>query len=248
MLELKNISTGYGKEAVIKEASTTFEKGKVTGIIGVNGCGKSTLLKAIVGTLPIFDGEITLDEREAYTMSRKEIAQRIAYLSQEKNTPDMTAFQMVLHGRFPYLSYPHRYTENDRRIAENSLRAVGISRFAQTPLSDLSGGIRQMVYIAMALAQDTDYILFDEPTTYLDITHQLELFKILKGLADSGKGIVAVMHDLLFAFEFCDEIAVIHNGTVITKSKPCELCNSSIIQEIFNVQIKELNGKYFYDV
>jgi len=137
MLELKNISTGYGKEAVIKETSTTFEKGKVTGIIGVNGCGKSTLLKAIVGMLPIFDGEITLDEREAYTMSRKEIAQRIAYLSQEKNTPDMTAFQMVLHGRFPYLSYPHRYTENDRRIAENSLKAVGISRFAQTPLSDL---------------------------------------------------------------------------------------------------------------
>ena len=121
MLELNRISAAYGKQTVLNDVSAFFEKGKLTSIIGVNGCGKSTLLKAILGILPLSDGEIAVDGENLLTMSRNEIAKKIAYLSQGKNTPDMTVMQMVLHGRFPYLSYPRKYTSRDREIAYSAM-------------------------------------------------------------------------------------------------------------------------------
>ena len=202
MLELNRISAGYGKQTVLNDVSAFFEKGKLTSIIGVNGCGKSTLLKAILGILSLSSGEIFIDGENLLTISRNEIAKKIAYLSQGKNIPDMTVEQMVLHGRFPYLSYPRRYSSHDREVAIKAMEIVGVAEFAHKPLYSLSGGMRQNAYIAMALAQDTDYILLDEPTTYLDIAHQLELMRILRKLADSGKGIVTVMHNLTIAFDF----------------------------------------------
>ena len=165
MLELKNIFAGYGNKNILNGITVSFEKGKLTSIIGVNGCGKSTLLKAIPGILPLSGGEIMIDGKNLRSMSRNEIAKKIAYLAQGKNTPDMTVEQMVLHGRFPYLSYPRRYSQADRDIAGTAMEAVGISSLADKPMCELSGGMKQNAYIAMALAQDTDYILLDEPTT-----------------------------------------------------------------------------------
>ncbi len=250
MLELKNISAGYGKQTVLDGVTATFEKGKLTSVIGVNGGGKSTLLKAALGILPISQGEIMIDGQNLHAKSRNEIAGKIAYLSQGKNVPDMTVEQMVLHGRFPYLSYPRRYKNRDREFARKAMEAVGISELAQKPLYALSGGMRQNAYIAMALAQDTDYILLDEPTTYLDIAHQLDLMKLLRMLANQGKGIVAVMHDLPMAFDFSDEILLIENGKIKVQTTPDELSNGSFIQEIFKVQIKRIydSGKYYYDM
>ena len=248
MIELKNISAGYGNKNILNEMTISFEKGKLTSIIGVNGCGKSTLLKAILGILPLASGEIMIDKNDLRSMSRNEIAQKIAYLSQGKNTPEMTVEQMVLHGRFPYLSYPRRYKEADRKIAKSAMEAVNISYLADKPLCELSGGMKQNVYIAMALAQNTDYILLDEPTTYLDIAHQLELMKLLRKLTDTGKGIITVMHDLPLAFDFSDEIAVIQNGTVVTHTSPQELYTSPIIQENFGVKMERLSDhKFYYD-
>ena len=236
MLELNRISAGYGKQTVLNDVSAFFEKGKLTSIIGVNGCGKSTLLKAILGILPLL------------TMSRNEIAKMIAYLSQGKNTPDMTVMQMVLHGRFPYLSYPRKYTSRDREIAYSAMEQVGIADFAEKPLFMLSGGMRQNAYIAMALAQDTDYILLDEPTTYLDIAHQLELMRLLKQLSDNGKGIVTVMHELPLAFDFSDKLTVMSNGKIIACGTPSEICESHIVEDIFGVEIKQVQkGKYLYE-
>ena len=246
MLEIKNVTAGYGKHAVLNDVSVAFEKGKLTSIIGVNGCGKSTLLKAILGILPLSSGEIVIDGKELRSMSRIEIAQSVAYLAQGKNTPDMTVEQMVLHGRFPYLSYPRRYREADREIARKAMDAVGILHLADKSLYELSGGMRQTAYIAMALAQDTDYILLDEPTTYLDIAHQLELMKLLRGLANSGKGIVTVMHDIPLAFDFSDEITIIHNGIALRKGLPSEISGSPFIKEIFNVQIERMANQKFY--
>lgn len=247
MLELNRISAGYGKQTVLDGISVDFEKGKLTSIIGVNGCGKSTLLKAILGILPLSGGEITIDGENLLTMSRNEIAKKIAYLSQGKNTPDMTVEQMVLHGRFPYLSYPRRYSSHDREVAIKAMETVGVAEFAHKPLYSLSGGMRQNAYIAMALAQDTDYILLDEPTTYLDIAHQLELMRILRKLADSGKGIVTVMHDLPLAFDFSDTLTVMNNGGIIACGTPSELCNLPIIEDIFGVKIKQMQyDKYSY--
>ena len=246
MLELKNISAGYGNKTILDGVTASFEKGKLTSIIGVNGCGKSTLLKSILGILPPSDGEVVIDGSNVRALSRNEIAKKIAYLAQGKNTPDMTVEQMVLHGRFPYLSYPRRYKEIDREIALKAMETVGISCLSDTPVCELSGGLRQTAYIAMALAQDTDYILLDEPTTHLDIAHQLALMRILRGLADSGKGIVTVMHDLPMAFDFSDELVLIHNGTIAEKTTPIDMCQSSVIKDLFDVRIERMENDQFY--
>lgn len=246
MLELKNISAGYGSKTVLKDVTAFFEKGKLTSIIGVNGCGKSTLLKAILGILPLSDGEIVIDGSNASEVRRNDIAKKIAYLAQGKNVPDMTVEQMVLHGRFPYLSYPRRYREVDRKIAREAMETLGIAHLGDKPLCELSGGMRQTAYIAMALAQDTDYILLDEPTTHLDIAHQLDLMRILRGLADAGKGIIAVMHDLPLALDFSDELAVLHNGNLAKKATPTDICDLPIIEEIFGIRIERMENSQFY--
>ena len=247
MLELKNVTAGYGKYAVLNDVSVAFEKGKLTSIIGVNGCGKSTMLKAILGILPLRGGEVVIDGNNLQSMSRIEIAQSVAYLPQGKSTPDMTVEQMVLHGRFPYLSYPRRYREADREIARRAMDAVGILPLADKSLYELSGGMRQTAYIAMALAQDTDYILLDEPSTYLDIAHQLELMKLLRGLANSGKGIVTVMHDLPLAFEFSDRLAVMNDGKIIIQGIPGEIGSLHIIKDIFGVRVNRTqDDRYYY--
>lgn len=246
MLELKHITAGYGNKNILRDITVSFEKGKMTSIIGVNGCGKSTLLKAILGILPLSGGEILLDGNDLRSMSRVEIAKKISYLSQGKNTPDMTVGQMVLHGRFPYLSYPRRYRAVDREMAKNAMDSVGILHLADKQLYELSGGMRQNAYIAMALAQDTEYILLDEPTTYLDIAHQLELMKLLATLADRGKGVIMVMHDLPLAFDFSDEVVAIQNGTVVAHTTPSEMAALSVMHEIFGVRMeKTVNNKFY---
>ena len=248
MLEIKNVTAGYGKQPVLSGVSAAFEKGRLTSIIGVNGCGKSTLLKVMLGILPLTDGAVEIDGAELSALKRKEIAQRVAYLSQGKNTPDMTVMQMVLHGRFPYLGYPRRYTSRDREIAFAAMERMGISDLAEKPLYSLSGGMRQNAYIAMALAQDTEYILLDEPTTYLDIAHQLGLMQILRELANSGKGIVAVMHDLPLAFDFSDTLAVINKGTLSIQATPSEISESRVVEDIFGVKIRRgQKGNYLYE-
>jgi iron complex transport system ATP-binding protein len=247
MLEVNNLTVGYGKETVLDGVSTVFEPGKLTGIIGVNGCGKSTLLKSLIGELPITNGSIKIDSAEISGLKRNEIAKRIAYLSQGKNTPDMTVLQMVLHGRFPYLSYPRRYTSYDKEIAYSSMERLGIAELAEKSVCSLSGGMRQYAYIAMALAQNTDYILLDEPTTYLDIGHQIELMRILQELAREGKGVVAVMHDLPMAFEFSDVIAVLSSKKIIALDTPLNISNSQAIKETFGVGIQNsTDNKFLY--
>lgn len=250
MLELSNVSAGYGTCKVLDNVTASFSTRELISIIGVNGSGKSTLLKVILGVLPFYHGEIDIDGQGLRSLNRNEVAKKIAYLSQGKNTPDMTVEQLVLHGRFPHLSYPRRYTQCDKKIASDAMEAVGIADLAHKKLCTLSGGMRQNAYIAMALAQDTDYILLDEPTTYLDITHQFELMNLIRGLADKGKGIIAVMHDLPMAFNFSDRIFVIDKGQVKAFMTPQELSDTSIIGEVFNVKLKRMgdNGSFFYDI
>lgn len=238
MIELNAISAGYGPHTVLKDVSAVFETGKLTSIIGVNGCGKSTLLKAVLGMIPLSGGEITIDGKRSGGLTQNEIARKIAYLAQGKNTPDMTVGQLVLHGRFPHLRYPRRYTAQDHETAFSAMEQVGIAAWASKPLYTLSGGMRQNAYIAMALAQGTDHILLDEPTTYLDIAHQLELMKTLRTLADGGKGIVAVMHDLPMALTFSDRIVLLHDGRIISDDTPEQVCAQKTIDRVFGVAVK----------
>lgn len=246
MIEMKNISAGYNKKPVIEKISLTLPNKKLISLIGPNASGKSTLLKTATGILPKMSGEIIIDSEEISVLSQKEIAKKISYLSQENFIPDMTVGQLVLHGRFPHLSYPRRYTEKDRKIVCSVLNQTGIEEFSETPLASLSGGIRQVAYIAMALAQNTDYIFLDEPTTYLDISHQISLMKTLKALAESGKTIVTVMHDLPLAFNFSDSVIVLKDGKLIACDTPENICKSNIISDVFDVSLKHLPDEIGY--
>ena len=246
MIEIKDIASGYGKKAVIKNLSVSFEKGRLTSIIGPNGSGKSTLLKTVVGILQRRSGDIAIDGISAAAMSHREIAKHIAYLPQGRTTPDMTVGDLVLHGRFPHLKYPRRYSQHDRDIARSAMINIGIFELAEQPLSSLSGGMRQIAYIAMALAQDTDYILLDEPNTYLDISHQIELMKILRSLAEDSKGIICVMHDLPMALTFSDLVVTMQSGEISSSSTPSALFASNQIERLFGVNVQYENGEYSY--
>ena len=249
MIEIKNLSAGYREKEVLHGICVCLERGKLTSVIGVNGSGKSTFLKTIVGISSCFDGEICLDGENVSNIKRNERAKKIAYLSQGSHVPNMTVSELVLSGRFPHLSYPRIYTERDREIAVAAMQRLGIASLSDAPLSSLSGGMRQTAYIAMALAQDTEYILLDEPTTYLDISHQLELMGILRELADCGKGIITVMHDLPLAFASSDALVLLCDGRVRASGTPDALCASDAIFDSFGVRIKkDSDGRYFYDV
>lgn len=244
MLELRNISAGYGKKQVLRDISATFAPGKLTAVLGPNGSGKSTLLKAAMGMLPLAEGEILLDGSSLGKLTREQIAGKLAWLSQGKPTPDMTAAQLVLCGRYPHLRYPRRYRQQDREAARAAMERLGIARLASEPLSTLSGGQRQRVYIAMALAQETEYILLDEPTTYLDMGSGFALMDTLKELAEGGKGIVAVLHDLPLALEYAHRVLILDNGAVAGEGTAEEVCSAGIPDRVFGIRLEKAKDGY----
>lgn len=246
MLELKNICAGYGKKQILNDITISFNKSELVTVIGPNGSGKSTMLKTAMGIIPISSGGVYVDGENTSSFSRNQVSLKIAYLSQGKNVPDMTVGQLCLHGRFPHLSYPRRYGEKDKEIVVNALNELGILELANRPLSSLSGGMRQNAYIALSLAQDTDYILLDEPTSYLDISHQLALMKTVKKLAKRGKGIVAVLHDLPLAFAFSDKIAVMKDGKIIALDTPENLYSNPVMREVFGIELDYLEEEKSY--
>lgn len=251
MIELKNVSAGYGKKSVLFDVDAAFEKGQLTSIIGSNGCGKTTLLKTIIGILPLSDGQMRIDDQSTAVMGPKALAQKIAYLTQSQAVPDMTVGQMVLHGRFAHLRYPRRYGPEDRAIALSAMQRLHIAHLAETPISALSGGMRQNAFIAMALAQAADYILMDEPTAYLDIANRFRLMDILQKLSQSGKGIVAVLHDLTLAMAYSDHVLVMQDGRIVMSDTPERIYRSGIIGTVFGVRLNRIetgNGfSYYYD-
>ena len=185
MIELHNVSAGYHGRAVLQGVDLAFAPGQVLALIGPNGSGKSTLLRAALGLVPCLGGEVLYDGVPLRRLSARQVAQKAAFLSQSRAVPNLSAQRMVLHGRFPHLSYPRHYREEDRRIVRQALAAVDAADLAARPVTELSGGQRQKVYLAMAIAQQTPSILMDEPTTFLDIAHQLgvmELSRRLEGM------------------------------------------------------------------
>lgn len=246
MLDIKNLSSGYNDKKIIEGITLSIPKNSFVAVVGPNGSGKSTFLKTLGGIIPKTEGEILLDSREISELSGKGLAKEVSYLAQSRNIPDMTVKQLVLHGRFPYLDYPRRYKETDRKIAKEAMKKMGISDMADRLLTTLSGGERQKAYIAMALSQDTDYILLDEPTTYLDISYQLNLMEILKNLSQNGKGIISVMHDLPLALNFADYVMVISDGSMIAFDSPEKVCD--ILPGVFGVRLNNIDGQYNYDI
>ncbi len=241
MVEVRNLLVGYGEAPVLSDVSLTFPTGQVTGVLGPNGCGKSTLLKAALGLIPIQGGQVLLDGQDLHTLSPRDVAQRAAYLAQSRSVPSITARRMVLHGRFPYLSYPRRYRPEDYQMADQALQWADASDLAGRAMDRLSGGQRQKVYLAMALAQDTQTIFMDEPTTFLDISHQLEVMALARRLANLGRAVVLVLHDLDLALRGCDRVALLSGGALRALGSPEEVFLSGVLDEVFHVRVGRMN-------
>ena len=225
---------------MLKHINASMPSGKVTAVLGPNGCGKSTMLKALCGILRVTAGDAILDGESLLTLPQKALAQKIAYLAQNRQIPDITVRRLVLHGRFAYLSYPRHYRQEDVCIADKAMEQMGIYELADIPLNQLSGGQRQKAYIAMALAQNTPVILLDEPTTYLDVRHQLQMMKHAQNLAGQGKTVVIVLHDLSHALTVADHVVLMDSGKVVIQGTPEEIYSSGQIDDVFCIKLNRL--------
>lgn len=249
MIRMKNVRAGYGGKAVVENVTLDFCPGEVTALLGPNGCGKSTLLKAALGLIPAMGGEILYDGVPMNNMTRKEIARKAAFLAQSRTTPSIQALKMVLHGRFPYLSYPRRYGPEDYDIARASMDATDTRRYEAANVAELSGGQRQGVYLAMALAQNTQTVFMDEPTTYLDVSRQLQMMERARILARQGKAVVLVLHDLSLALRWADRVAVMEKGRLLDFGRPEEIYESGVLDRVFRVTVHRVDtphGPQYY--
>ena len=250
MVELQRLRVGYHGKEVLHDISLSLMPGKVTVLLGPNGCGKSTLLRAVSGLQPRSAGQILVDGLPSEQFSSKQLAQKIAYLPQARTIPNISAYRLVLHGRFPYLSYPRRYRQEDHEAALDALRWTDATDLADCLLPELSGGQRQKAYLAMALAQGTDTILMDEPTTYLDVQHQLEVMRISRRLAEQRKTVVLVLHDLCLAMRYADEVVTMDAGQICHCGTPEEIYNSGTLDRVFEITMRrswtETGWQYYY--
>ncbi len=250
MIELNGLSVGYPNRTVLDNVTLDIRPGQILVLAGPNGCGKSTLLRTAAGLQPRLGGQILVDGTPAELLSPRELARKVAYLAQSRNVPSITARRMVLHGRFPYLSYPRRYRLEDRAAAEKALAAMDVLSIADESVQNLSGGQRQRVYLAMALAQDTDTVFMDEPTTYLDVRHQLELMDMARQLAAEGKAVALILHDLCLALRVADRVAVLSGGTLCQTGTPEEVYAGGVLDRAFGIRLRRFrteNGwRYYY--
>lgn len=252
MIEMENVAAGYGKNEILYDVNLRVSRGQVTTLMGMNGSGKSTLLRVILGFLPYWRGEVRVDDIPIQSLSRIQLAQKAAYLPQSKAVPDISVERMVLHGRFPYLRYPRRYGAKDRQIAAEAIERMGLTEYAGRQMAELSGGLRQKAYIAMALAQQAEAIVMDEPTTYLDIGQQLKFAHMMRQLASSGKAVILVLHDILLALKLSDRIAILKEGRILQCGTPEEILSSDVIGKLYGVPVKaqhtESGVQYYYEI
>jgi len=252
MLELNHVTAGYPGRVVLEDVSLAVRPGKVLALLGPNGCGKSTLLRTLPGLLPVLNGQVRLDGRPLGDYTPRQTAQKIAYLPQSRAVPSITARRMVLHGRFPHLSYPRRYRKEDYAVVDRALEAADALNLADRPLPEMSGGQRQKVYLAMALSQEAETILMDEPTTYLDVRRQLETLALTRRLAAEGRAVALVLHDLCLALGMADEIAVLAEGRLLALAPPEEIYQSKILERVMGVRLDRAAGprgwRYFCEL
>lgn len=249
MIQLKNLSAGYQGTPVIRDISLELIPGQVLVLLGPNGSGKSTLMKAALGLLPAMDGQVLYDSVDIRRMKPRQIARKAAYLTQSRSTPSIQALKMVLHGRFPYLSYPRQYSREDQAIARAAMDTTGCRPYETTNVQELSGGQRQTVYLAMALAQDTETVFMDEPTTYLDVSRQLRIMETARGLARAGKAVVLILHDIPLALGCGDRVGVLDHGALRICDTPEAVCRSGVLDRVFGVGVHEMDtphGKQYY--
>ncbi|ART75426.1 iron-dicitrate transporter ATP-binding subunit [Sutcliffiella horikoshii] len=236
-LSTQKLGIAYGDLDIVTGLDLEIPEGKITTIIGPNGCGKSTILKTMSRILEAKTGAVYLDGKAIHKTPTKEIAKKMAILPQTPEAPNgLDVTELVSYGRFPHQRGFGRLGKEDKEIVHWALEVTGMMPYAKRPIEALSGGQRQRVWIAMALAQETDLLLLDEPTTYLDMAHQLEVLQLLKQLNEGEKRtIVMVIHDLNHAARFAHHMIALNNGMIIKEGKPDEVMTSKVLREAFNI-------------
>lgn len=236
-LYVDDISVSYEERTIINNLSIKIPDKKITTIIGANGCGKSTLLKTITRIIPYKTGSVILDGKDILKQDTKMLARKMAILPQTpEGTMGLTVAELVSYGRFPYQNGFGRLTKKDYEVIDWALDVTGTKEFKFRTIDALSGGQRQRVWIAMALAQETDIIFLDEPTTYLDMAHQLEVLELLKKLnEEEGRTIIMVLHDLNQAARFADYIIALKAGKVVKAGTSEEVITKEVLKEVFNI-------------
>lgn len=237
-LSTRNLRLGYGQTVIVPGLDLRLTGGRITSIIGPNGCGKSTLLRALARLLPAGGGSIHLYGQALHSLPPREVARRLAILPQGPAAPEgLSVEDLVWFGRHPHQGrFPVR-REEDREAVAWALAQTGMTVFAGRPLEALSGGQRQRAWIAMSLAQQTDILLLDEPTTYLDLSHQLEVLHLAQRLnRDQGKTVVMVLHDLNQAVRYSDELVAMRAGQVYAQGRPGDLMTDSLLRDVFGLK------------
>lgn len=238
MIQVDDVQVGYGEALIIDSLMVTIPKGKITTVIGPNGCGKSTLIKTIARILKTRSGAIYLDGKAISQTSTQKIARKMAILPQTAEAPaGLTVRELVTYGRFPHQSKFGKLKQDDLDAIDWALEATSLRALEKRPTEALSGGQRQRVWIAMALAQDTEVVILDEPTTYLDMAHQLDILQLLEKLNnEQNKTIVMVLHDLNHASRFSHNLIAMRDGKLIKQGSPHEVMTATNLQEVFQIQ------------
>ncbi|MDT0147980.1 ABC transporter ATP-binding protein [Priestia aryabhattai] len=236
-LYTENLHISYGERLIVKNLSVNIPDKKITTIIGSNGCGKSTLLKAITRIISHQSGSVILDGENISTEHTKALAKKMAILPQTpESAKGLTVGELVSYGRFPYQKGFGRLSKEDYQTIDWALEVTGTKDYKFHPVDSLSGGQRQRVWIAMALAQETDIIFLDEPTTYLDMAHQLEVLELLQKLnKEQGRTVVMVLHDLNQAARFADYIIALKNGEIVKAGKCEEVITQDVLKKVFHI-------------
>lgn len=237
-LTTHNLELGYHNDTIIKSLDLKIEPNQITVLVGGNGCGKSTLLKSMARLLTPRSGEVALYGKDINRLSGKEVARSLAILPQGPTAPEgLTVEQLVRQGRYPHQNWLQSWTEKDEELVTQALSATNMLELANRPIEALSGGQRQRAWIAMALAQDTEILLLDEPTTYLDLTHQIEVLDLLFELNQTHKTtILMVLHDLNLACRYAHQMIAVKEGTVFRQGPPEDILDVAMIEAVFGMQ------------
>ena len=239
-IAVKELSVTLGNKHILHDISVSIPMGKITTLIGPNGCGKSTLLRSMIGYISSPSECVTIFDKPLSFYSQNKLARQMAFLPQVPNMPkDMTVEELVYCGRYPYQNWWKNTAKEDREIVDNALSITKTDHLRHQLIPSLSGGERQRVWIAMALAQEPKLLVLDEPTTYLDINHQLEIMELLKRLnKEQGLTVLMVLHDLTQAVQYSDYMAVIKAGHLIAAGNTKDITSDSLFKEVFSVDVQ----------
>ncbi|MEU9627577.1 ABC transporter ATP-binding protein [Streptomyces luteogriseus] len=241
-LAARGVTVGYGGRAVIDELDVAIPPGVITTIIGPNGCGKSTLLKTLSRLLKPARGAVVLDGEDIGRLRTRDVAKKLGLLPQAPVAPEgLTVADLVARGRHPHQSWLRQWSSDDAEVVERALAMTGVSDLADRPVDALSGGQRQRVWISMTLAQGTDLLLLDEPTTYLDLAHALDVLDLVDDLHESGCTVVMVLHDLNLATRYSDNLVVMREGSILAQGHPRDVITAELLYEAFGLRARVID-------